>query len=130
MWATRLRCPSCPQRIWMLMPLSFDEAVASPTGCMTNDGPYAWRRLQGRQHAGEDFEPQVFFVAQPVCAELERPDLVVEPIDEAERGLVLGPTVGRNAVPVTVDHGGELLIRLEPLPLEAPAPGFPKKAGP
>src|SRR6266702_377632 len=34
----------------------------------------------------------------------------------------LGPTVGRDAIPMTIDHCGELLIRLEPLPLEARAP--------
>jgi hypothetical protein len=54
--------------------------------------------LQGRQHAGEDLEPQVIFVAQAVGATLDHPDLVVEPFDEAERDLVLGPTVGGNAV--------------------------------
>ena len=32
MWATRLRCPSCPQRFWMHVPLIFDEAVAPPAG--------------------------------------------------------------------------------------------------
>ena len=30
MWATRLRCPSCPQRCWVLDPWSCDEAVAPP----------------------------------------------------------------------------------------------------
>jgi len=47
------------------------------------------RPLQDRQHAGEDFEPQVVFVAQAVGAALDRPDLVVEPVDETERDLVL-----------------------------------------
>jgi hypothetical protein len=78
--------------------------------------------LQGRQHAGEDLEPQVIFVAQAVGATLDHPDLVVEPFDEAERDLVLGPTVGGNAVPMPVDHRGEFLVRREPLPLQARAP--------
>ena len=47
-------------------------------------------RLQGGQHASEDFEPQVIFVAQAVGAPLEHADLVVEPLDEAERYFVLG----------------------------------------
>src|SRR5262249_49413640 len=32
------------------------------------------------------------------------------------------PAVGRNAVPMTIDHLGEFLIRREPLPLETCAP--------
>ena len=35
------------------------------------------RLLKGRQHAGEDFEPKVIFVAQAVGAALDHPDLVV-----------------------------------------------------
>jgi len=80
------------------------------------------RPLQRRQHAGEDFEPQVVFVVQAVGAALDHPDLVVEPLDEAERDFVLGSAVSRDAVPMTVDHHGELLVWLEPLPLEARAP--------
>src|SRR5437868_7520482 len=78
--------------------------------------------LQRRQHAGENLEPQIFFVAQAVGAALDHPDLVVEPLDEAERDLVLKPAVGGDPVPMTIDHRGELLIRLKPLPLEARAP--------
>ena len=47
-----------------------------------------------REHAGEDLEAEVFFVAQAVGAALEDADLVVEPFDEAERDLVLGFAVG------------------------------------
>jgi hypothetical protein len=50
--------------------------------------------LQHWQHAGENLEPQIFFVAQAVGAALDHPDLVVEPLDEAERDLVLQLTVG------------------------------------
>ena len=34
--------------------------------------------LQFRQHAGENLEPEVFFVAQTVGAPLDHADLVVE----------------------------------------------------
>src|SRR5438552_19103364 len=46
-------------------------------------------RSDGRQHAREDLQPQVLFVAQPVGAALEHADLVVQPLDETERHLVL-----------------------------------------
>jgi hypothetical protein len=78
--------------------------------------------LQRRQHASEDLEPQVVLIAQAVGAALDHPDLIVEPLDEAERDLVLGPAVGRDAIPMAVDHGGELLVRCQPLPLQARAP--------
>ena len=78
--------------------------------------------LQFRQHAGEDFEPEVFFVAQAIGAPLDHADLVVEPLDEAERDLVLGQAVGGNSVPMTIDHRGELFIGNEPLPLQACTP--------
>jgi len=57
--------------------------------------------LQRRQHAGENLEPQIFFVAQAVGAALDHPDLVVKPLDEAERDLVLEPAVGGDPVPMT-----------------------------
>src|ERR1700736_4432667 len=90
-------------------------------------------RYSTGSHAGQDLEPQVVFVAQAVGAALDQPDLVVEPLDEAERDLVLRPAVGRNAIPMTVDHLRELLVGFEPLPLEAcppvleeaPRPAFP-----
>jgi hypothetical protein len=37
----------------------------------------------------KDFEAQVAFVAQTVGTTLEHADLVVEPLDEAERDFVL-----------------------------------------
>src|SRR5713101_1029862 len=99
---------------------------SGPAGRLTwrnaNDGPTARAWLERWQHAGENFEPQVLFVTYAVGATLDHADLVVKALDEAERDFVLGPAVGCNAVPMTVDHGGELFIRLEPLPLEAGAP--------
>src|ERR1019366_2216348 len=80
--------------------------------------------------ACQDFEPQVLLVAQTVGASLDHADLVVEPLDEAERDLVLQPAVGRDAVPMTIDHLGEFLVGLEPLPLEACAPVLEEPPGP
>src|SRR5262249_15185825 len=80
------------------------------------------RLLKRRQHAGEDFEAQVILIAHAIGATLDHPDLVVEPFHEAERDLVLRPAVGGNAVPMPIDHRGELLVRLEALPLEARTP--------
>ena len=81
-----------------------------------------WAILEFWQHAGEDLQPQVFLVAQAVGAALDDADLVVEALDEAERDLVLRVAVGGDAVPMALDHLGELLVRLEPLPLQACAP--------
>src|SRR4029077_2679626 len=102
MWATRLPCPSCRQRcapivgryrwwqgsafgIWLAHEIP--ESPSAP--------------LQRRQHAGENLEPQIFFVAQAVGAALDHPDLVIEPLDEAERDLVLKPAVGCDPIPMT-----------------------------
>jgi len=48
-----------------------------------------------RQHAGEDLETEALLVAEPVRAALEDADLVVQPLDEAERDFVVRPAVGR-----------------------------------
>src|SRR5712692_11127210 len=87
-------------------------------------------RLQGRQHASQYFKPQIVLVAQAVGATLDHADLVVQPLDEAERYLVLRPTIRGNAIPMTIDHLREFLIRLEPLPLEARAPVLEEASGP
>jgi len=71
-----------------------------------------------RQHAAEDLEAQVLLVAEAVRPALDDAHLVVEPLDEAECDLVLDGAVGRDPVPVTLDHLRELLVRLEALPLE------------
>ena len=44
--------------------------------------------------------PEVFLVPQPIGATLHDSYLVVQPLDEAERDLVLGFAVGGDAVPV------------------------------
>jgi len=63
-----------------------------------------------RQHASQDFQAQVVFVAESVGTPLENPDLVVEALHETERDLVLRPAIGGNPVPVPFDHGRELFV--------------------
>ena len=75
-----------------------------------------------RQHRGEDLQPEVFLVTQSVGSALDHPYLVVKALDEAERDLVFGLAVGGDAVPVSLDHLGKLLVRLQSLPLQARAP--------
>src|SRR5437870_3662545 len=83
-----------------------------------------------RQHAREDLEAKVLFVAQPVRTALEHADLVVESLDEAEGDLVLRPAVGRDPFPVALNHGGEFLVGPQALPLERGAPVLEEAACP
>ncbi len=59
-------------------------------------------RSEHRQHVGENLEPEVLFVPEPVRAALEDAALVVQPLDEAEGDLVLRAAVGRDSLPVSV----------------------------
>src|SRR6266852_2715645 len=83
-----------------------------------------------RQHAGEDLEAEVLFVAEAVRATLEDPDLVVQALDEAEGDLVLGVAVGREPVPVPVHHRRELLVGTQALPPQGDAPGLEEATRP
>jgi hypothetical protein len=83
-----------------------------------------------RQHAGEHLQAQVLLVPQPVRPALDDADLVVQPLDEPQRHLVLLAAVGCNPVPVALDHGGELLVGLEPLPLQRRFPVLEKASRP
>ncbi len=65
---------------------------------------------QRGQHAGENLEPEVLFIAEPIGAALEDTDLVVQPLDEPERDLVLWAAVGGDPLPVLRNHRGELLL--------------------
>src|SRR3990172_8194905 len=85
---------------------------------------------QGRKKRGDDLELEVLLVSVAVGAALEDADLVVEPFDQAEAHLVLGVAVGSDAIPVSVDHLGELPVRLEPLPPERLLPALEEGAGP
>src|SRR5712691_1668592 len=87
-------------------------------------------RSERRQYAGEDFEAEVLFVAEPVGATLEHTDLVVQPLDEAERELVLRAAVGRDPLPVPLNHRGELLVRRQALPLQRRPPVLEEAARP
>jgi len=88
--------------------------------------------LQRRQRTSEYLQAQIFLIAQPVGTSLNHPDLVVQPLDVAQRDFILRQAVSGNAVPVSFYHVRELLIRLEPLPFqtgtpvleEAPRPAF------
>ena len=83
-----------------------------------------------RQHAGEDLEAEVLFVAQPVRAALEHADLVVQTLDEAEGDLVLREAVGRDPLSVPINHGGEFLVGPQALPLEGRPPVLEEAARP
>src|SRR5262245_40553365 len=87
-------------------------------------------RSNRRQHAGEDLEAEVLLIAEPIGATLEDPDLVVQPLDEAERDLVARMAVGRDPGPVPVNHRGELLVGPQALPLEGGPPVLEEAAGP
>src|SRR6266511_2992305 len=87
-------------------------------------------RSDGRQHAGEDLEPEILLIAEPVRAALEHADLVIEALDEAKRHLVLRAAVGRDALPVPFNHRRELLVRAQALPLERRPPVLEEPARP
>ncbi len=63
---------------------------------------------------------------QAVGSALDDADLVVQAFDEAQGDFIFGFAVGGNAVPVSLDQGGELLIGFQALPLELRAPVFSK----
>src|SRR3970282_300110 len=76
-----------------------------------------------RKHASEDLQAQILFVAQPIDTSLNHADRVVETLDEPERDFVLWLAVHGDTVPMTIDHVGELLVRLQALPLQCRPPG-------
>ena len=78
----------------------------------------------GREERRNDLELEIVLVAVAVGAALKHANLVVEPLNQAEADLVLGVAVGSNAIPVALDHRGEVLVGREPLPLQALLPAF------
>src|SRR5215475_3636310 len=78
--------------------------------------------LEFWERAGQNFEPQVFFVAESVGTPLDDAYLCVEPFNESQGHLVFRLAVGGDAVPVFVDHLGKLLVPLQALPFEGRAP--------
>jgi hypothetical protein len=73
---------------------------------------------------------QELLISESVGATLDDADLVVEPLDESERHLVLGLAVSGDTVPVAVDHLGELLVGIEALPLERRPPVLEEPTSP
>jgi hypothetical protein len=63
-----------------------------------------WTILERRQHTGQDFQAQVFFVSQSVCTSLDDSDLVVQSFNETKRNFVLGFAVGGDPTPMSIDH--------------------------
>ena len=66
--------------------------------------------LNLREHAPENLQPEILLIAPPVGPTLQNLNLVVQSFDEALRHLVLGLTVGSDAVPVTNNHQGEVFV--------------------
>src|ERR1019366_7340234 len=83
-----------------------------------------------RQHAREDLEAKVVFIAQAVSAALDDADLVVQALDEAESDFVLWLAVRGDAVPVSLDHVGEVFVGRKALPLQLRAPVIEELACP
>src|SRR3989442_8457983 len=82
------------------------------------------------KESGYDLEFEVFLVLDTVSTAMEDADFVVKPLDQAEAGLDIRVAVGDDPVPVPLDHGCELLVGLEPLPLQALLPALEEGAGP
>ena len=85
---------------------------------------------QFRQHAGEDFQAQVFLIAEAVRASLDGAELVVESFHESERHLILFVAVGLDAVPMRSDHVGKAFVGSETLPAERITPVLEKASRP
>src|SRR6266545_4146679 len=86
--------------------------------------------LEGREHSGKNLESEVFLIAQAIRAALDDTDFVVQSLHEAEGHLVLGLAVGRDPLPMAIDHLGEAVEGLEPLPFERRPPVVEEAPGP
>ncbi len=71
-----------------------------------------------------------FLVAQAIRSSLDDANLVVESFDEAQRDFVLRSAIGGDAIPMTLDHLGKFLVRLQPLPSQAGTPLIEEASGP
>src|SRR5712692_11084371 len=89
------------------------------TGLRGSQWVFSRTPSQRMKKRGHDLEFEVLLVPVAVGPALEDADFVVEPLDESEADLVLGVAVGDDPVPVPLDHRRELLVGLEPLPLQA-----------
>jgi hypothetical protein len=79
-------------------------------------------RSKIRQHAGQNLQAKVFFVAQSISATLDDAYLVVQSLDEAERDFVFWYAVSGDPIPVPLDHCREGFVGFESLPLQLRAP--------
>ena len=85
-----------------------------------------WRRDKGC----ENLEIKVLHVPDAVRAALNHPYLVVESLHEAEGHFVIRTTVTDDALPMALDHFGELLVRFEATLLELLFPVLEELLGP
>ena len=67
---------------------------------------------------------------QSVGAALDHTDFIVQALHEPEGDLVVGLTVGGNAIPMPIYQLSELLVRLQALPLQLVAPVFEELTSP
>jgi hypothetical protein len=58
----------------------------------------SWDILESWQHACGHLKLQILLVAQPVRAALDDANFVVQPLDESERPLVLGPAISGDPI--------------------------------
>ena len=80
------------------------------------------KTLYLREHARQNLQAQIFLVAQSISPSLQNTNLVIQSFDKAQRHLVLRLTIGSDAIPVANDHQGEILVRLQALPLQSRPP--------
>ena len=86
--------------------------------------------LQFRQARGQDFQLEIFLVAQAVRSTLNDANFVVEAFDEAEGDFVARVAVGGDAVPVSLNHLGKRLVGLQALPTKLRLPIVKKLSRP
>ena len=72
-----------------------------------------------RQNRSQDVRREIFLIAQTVGTTLDDCYFVVQPLDEGKGDLVFWLAVGGDAVPVSLVHLGELLVRLQALPRQS-----------
>lgn len=79
------------------------------------------------REAGDDFDPEIVFIAVAVSAALDDPDLVVQLLDQPKTDSVVWAAVRGDAVPMFLDHRHELLVGLQTLPVQALLPAPPTR---
>jgi hypothetical protein len=72
--------------------------------------------LKIRQHTGQDFQSQIFFITQAIGSALKHSYFRIKSLDKTERDFVLWQTESSDAIPMTFDESGKLFKRLESLP--------------